>query len=133
VRPLLALDLALGPGLEEAIRQRVLAEEAFCVLDQRLSPRRLQETLELLGATAVIDVNGRHARVSGRDVDDDIGLVMLTSGSSASPKAVQLTWNALRASAEMTQAALRHDRARSGFPACPRATSAASPCCCAPS
>ena len=88
MRPLLALDLALGPGLEEAIRQRVLAEEAFCVLDQRLSPRRLQETLELLGATAVIDVNGRHARVSGRDVDDDIGLVMLTSGSSASPKAV---------------------------------------------
>jgi len=116
VRPLLALDLALGPGLEEAIRQRVLAEEAFCVLDQRLSPRRLQETLELLGATAVIDVNGRHARVSGRDVDDDIGLVMLTSGSSASPKAVQLTWNALRASAEMTQAALRHDRAPVWFP-----------------
>ena len=107
VRPLLALDFALGPELEGAIRDRVDHGEAFCVLDQRLSPRRRDETLDLLGAGAVIDSNGRRARDGGRDVDDDIGLVMLTSGSSGDPKAAQLSWRALRASADMTQAALR--------------------------
>jgi len=35
---------------------------------------------------------------------NDIGLVMLTSGSSGPPKAAQLSWDALRASAEITQA-----------------------------
>jgi O-succinylbenzoic acid--CoA ligase len=116
VRPLLALDVALGPGLEEAVRQRVQRREPFCVLDQRLSPRRQEESLDLLGAGAVIDASGRHPRNAGRDVDDEIGLVMLTSGSSGDPKAVQLSWEALQASADLTQAALRSTEAPVWFP-----------------
>ena len=113
---MLALDFALGPELEGAIRDRVMHSEAFCVLDQRLSPRRRHETLDLLGATAIIDSDGRHPREGGRSVEDDTGLVMLTSGSSADPKAAQLTWDALRASADMTQAALRTSGAPVWFP-----------------
>jgi O-succinylbenzoic acid--CoA ligase len=116
VRPLLALDFELGPELEGAIRQRALLGEAFCVLDRRLSARRMDETLSLLGATAVLDSNGRHPREGGRAVDDDIGLVMLTSGSVAEPKAAQLTWGALKASADMTQEALRTSGAPVWFP-----------------
>lgn len=104
---LLALDFELGPALEDALRDAVDTESAFCVLDRRLSPRRRDEQLTLLGATHVVNEDGRVAREAGRQVDDEIGLVMLTSGSSGDPKAVELTWDALRASADMTQATLR--------------------------
>jgi O-succinylbenzoic acid--CoA ligase len=107
VNSLLALDFELGPSLEHAIRDAIDAQSAFCVLDQRLSPRRREEQLVALGATHVVDESGRTTRGSGQQVDDDIGLVMLTSGSSGDPKAVELSWEALRASAEMTQTSLR--------------------------
>jgi O-succinylbenzoic acid--CoA ligase len=119
VRPLLALDFELGPELEAAIRERVQLDEAFCVLDRRLSARRQDETLSLLGATAVLDSNGRHIHKAGRSVDDDVGLVMLTSGSVAEPKAVQLTWRALKASADMTEKALRTNGGPVWFPCLP--------------
>jgi O-succinylbenzoic acid--CoA ligase len=107
VRPLLALDLGLGPTLEAAIRRCVDEAEAFCVLDQRLSPRRREESLALLGATHVLNAQGRTPHNAGREVENDIGLVMLTSGTSGDPKAAQLSWDALRASADVTQATLR--------------------------
>ena len=44
---------------------------------------------------------------------------MLTSGSSGEPKAVELTWPALRASAELTQSTLRGDLAPVWFPCLP--------------
>jgi O-succinylbenzoic acid--CoA ligase len=113
---LLALDLPLGPELEQAIRTCVNDHVAFCVLDQRLSPRRQSESLDLLGATSVVDSNGSHRRRSGREVEDRIGLVMLTSGSSGDPKAVQLSWTALQASADMTGAALHGSGAPVWFP-----------------
>jgi o-succinylbenzoate---CoA ligase len=107
VNSLLALDFELGPALERAIRDAIDDQCAFSVLDRRLSPRRRDEQLTLLGATHVIDENGRTNREEGRQVDSDIGLVMLTSGSSGEPKAVELAWDALRASAELTQSTLR--------------------------
>jgi O-succinylbenzoic acid--CoA ligase len=83
------------------------ASEAFCVLDRRLSPRRRLEQVDRLGATSVRDKDGVSALASGVPVDGEIGLVMLTSGSSGEPKAVELSWSALRASAEITQSTLR--------------------------
>jgi O-succinylbenzoic acid--CoA ligase len=110
VNSLLALDFELGPALERAIRDAVDARSAFAVLDRRLSPKRRDEQLSNLGATHVVDQNGRTAR-NGQPVDSDVGLVMLTSGSSGEPKAVELTWEALVASADMTQSTLRVDGA----------------------
>src|ERR1039457_6938261 len=89
---------------------------AFCVLDQRLSPRRRHETLDLLGATAIIDSDGRHPREGGRSVEDDTGLVMLTSGSSADPKAAQRGGAAWRAGPDMPRAPRRTGGPRVWFP-----------------
>ena len=119
MRSLLALDFPLGPELESALRECVDTEQAFCVLDQRLSPRRRVEELELLGTTAILDPTGRSTFASGRSVENDIGLVMLTSGSSGPPKAAQLSWDALRASAEITQATLRGENPPVWYPCLP--------------
>lgn len=67
----------------------------------------------------ILDENGRSALHSGREVDDEIGLVMLTSGSSGTPKAAELTWSALEASAVLTQATLRGERAPAWYPCLP--------------
>jgi o-succinylbenzoate---CoA ligase len=109
VTSLLALDFELGPDLERAIREAVDAATAFCVLDRRTSPSRRVEELERLGASAVRDRDGVTKLSSGARVDDEIGVVMLTSGSSGQPKTVELSWSALRASAELTQSTLRGD------------------------
>ncbi|MEO9180552.1 MAG: AMP-binding protein [Acidimicrobiales bacterium] len=116
---LLALDFELGPDLERALRDAVGAHEAFCVLDRRLSPRRRLEELALLGATTIRDPGGRRILSTGSEIDAGVGLVMLTSGSSGEPKAVELTWEALRASAELTQATLRGDQPPVWFPCLP--------------
>lgn len=106
MNPLVALDFELGPDLERAIRDRVDAGEAFCVLDRRLSQRRRAKDLEVLGATAVLGEDGLNP-LPGVPVDDEIGLVMLTSGSSGPAKAAELSWEALAASAALTQTTLR--------------------------
>lgn len=102
-----ALDLDLGPALELALRDCYAHSRAFCVLDRRLAPRRRDEELERLGATDVVTCEGTATRLSGREVDDEVGAVILTSGSSGPAKAAELTWGALRASAVMTQTTLR--------------------------
>ncbi|MHB2028228.1 MAG: AMP-binding enzyme [Acidimicrobiales bacterium] len=107
MRNLLAMDLPLGPELARAIRRCAESGDAFCVIDQRLSARQRLEQLALLGATAIVDQSGRRSRREGQLVDDGVGLVMLTSGSSGTAKAAELTWTALRASAELTQRTLR--------------------------
>ncbi len=119
MQDLLAIDLALGPALEAALRRCADEQQAFCVLDQRLSLRRKEEEIELLGATEVLDDTDRHSVRGGRNVDDEIGLVMLTSGSSGTPKAAELTWTALRASAALTQASLRAEVPPIWFPCLP--------------
>jgi O-succinylbenzoic acid--CoA ligase len=119
VQSLLAIDLPLGPALEVALRECAERRQAFCVLDQRLSPRRRDEELAALGATSILDADGTIGHLGGADVDDEIGLVMLTSGSSGVPKAVELTWDALVASADLTQSSLRSESAPVWFPCLP--------------
>lgn len=116
---LVALDFALGPELEMALRHCVASHEAFCVLDQRVSESRREEVLQLLAPTQVWTPNGRATRREGRGVDDEIGLVMLTSGSSGTPKAAELTWRALSASARITQASLRAETPPVWYPCLP--------------
>ncbi|HEY7931333.1 MAG TPA: AMP-binding protein [Acidimicrobiales bacterium] len=116
---LLALDFDLGPELEAAVRDCVADHVAFCVLDRRLSPRRRDEELRALGATHRRDETGVHALGGGREVDDEVGLVMLTSGSSGAPKAAELTWTALEASARTTNDALRGSSPSVWYPVLP--------------
>jgi len=116
---LYALDLELGPELEVALRECCARGHAFCVLDRRLAPRRRDEQLDRLGATDVVNIQGTTSRTSGREVDDDVGAVILTSGSSGPAKAAELTWDALRASAVITQATLRGDDPPVWYPCLP--------------
>lgn len=116
---LLALDFSLGPDLERALRRCVESRQGFCVLDQRLSASARARELELLGATALLDGDGRTDLHAGSDVDPEIGLVMLTSGSSGTPKAAEITWDALHASAVLTQATLRDDEPPVWLPCLP--------------
>ncbi len=103
---LIALDFALGPDLEYALRDCAEGGRAVCVLDQRVSAARRAEDLAALGATHLRDRFGVSALEGGREVDDEVGLVMLTSGSSGAPKAVEHTWSSLQASARITQESL---------------------------
>jgi o-succinylbenzoate---CoA ligase len=119
VQSLLAIDLPLGPALELTLRECAARGQAFCILDQRLSARRRDEELAALGATSILGPEGTKEQPEGRDVDDGVGLVMLTSGSSGVPKAVELTWDALIASAELTQSSLRTDTPPVWFPCLP--------------
>ncbi|HUV57391.1 MAG TPA: AMP-binding protein [Acidimicrobiales bacterium] len=119
MKSLLALDLPLGPDLEYAVRRCADGYQPFCVLDQRLSRSKRVEQLALLGATELLDASGRVTLEDGRMVDDEVGLVMLTSGSSGTPKAAELTWDALKASAQMTQATLRGERPPTWYPCLP--------------
>jgi len=119
VARLYALDLELGPELEVALRECCAQRRAFCVLDRRLSPRGRDQQLERLGATHIVSVEGTYPRRSGREVDDEVGAVILTSGSSGPAKAAELTWDALRASAAITQATLRDDGPPVWYPCLP--------------
>ncbi|MHB1906893.1 MAG: AMP-binding enzyme [Acidimicrobiales bacterium] len=119
MRDLVALDLALGPDFQRAVAEVAASGDAFCVLDRRLSPRARAVELERLAPTHVLDATGRRARPEGRGVDDGVGLVMLTSGTSGSPKAAELTWTALAQSAAITQATLRDDEAPAWYPCLP--------------
>ena len=119
MKPLLALDYELGPEFEGAVRRCAELAQPFCVLDQRASSARREQDLEALGATAILSRSGRTQRPSGTMVDDDVGLVMLTSGSSGTPKAAELTWEALRASAVMTQRYLRTTQPPVWYPVLP--------------
>ena len=119
MRSLLALDLALGLELERSIRECVNSATPFSVLDQRVSSARTRAELELLGAGEILSPEGRVIRPQGRMVEDDIGLVILTSGSSGTPKAAQLSWSALSASATLTQSFLRGTRTPVWFPCLP--------------
>ena len=118
---LLALDFPLGPALVDELVDCAMTSQAFCVLDQRLSPRKRQESLELLGATHVRNAEGTVALDGGTPVEEGDGLVMLTSGSSGTPKAAIHTWASLVASADITQRSLRSDHAPVWLPLLPPA------------
>ncbi len=113
---LIALDIDMGPDLEAALRHHIDARRAVCVLDRRLSPRQRDAQISALGATHVDDGTGLVSLDGGRAVDAQVGLVILTSGSSGPPKAAELTWEALSASAAMTQSRLSRGAAPVWYP-----------------
>lgn len=104
---LVALDLALGNTLVEAIAECRERGDAFCVLDPTDSPRRRANVLAALLPTHLRNEDGVHVVAEGVPVETGDGAVVVTSGSSGTPKAAVLTWDALAASAAMTSLALR--------------------------
>ena len=103
----------------ESLARLVETETAFCVVDQRISPNLKAKQLQTLGATHLLTSEGEVALSAGTEVDPSVGVVMLTSGSSGDPKAAELSWDALEASARITSAALAIDTPSLWAPALP--------------
>lgn len=101
--------MGLSPQLFDVLRELVESRTAFCLLDQRLSVALQRTQLASLGATHVLSDEGVSQLDGGHEIDEQIGVVMLTSGSSGSPKAAELSWEALEASARITSNALAVD------------------------
>ena len=106
---LVALEMTLGPKLLDAISQVRDNGDAFCILDPRDSELRRAEVLRAIRPTHVLRNDGSYELSEGEPLDDGDGLVMLTSGSSGTPKAAIHTWDALDASARLTSDALGSD------------------------
>jgi o-succinylbenzoate---CoA ligase len=118
VPQLVALDLPQGPQLAVALAGVWEAGDAACVLDPRLPDEVRLRHLEVLAPTAILDATGLRAHPGGREVEAGDALVVMTSGSSADPKAAVLTHEAVAASAHAANLALGIDPARHRWVAC---------------
>jgi O-succinylbenzoic acid--CoA ligase len=103
VPELVALDFEQGPRFVDLVSQIWERGDAVCVLDQRLVGAARATQLEALAPTRRTLADGSEiAEPSGRGVDAGDALVVLTSGSTASPRAAVLTHDAVLASALAT-------------------------------
>jgi len=106
VQDLIALDLPQDDAVASVIEDIWEDGDAVCILDHRLAGPARQRALAALAPTVLIDRSGRHRLPGGTPVESGDALVILTSGSMASPKAAVHTVDSLTASAAMTSARL---------------------------
>jgi O-succinylbenzoic acid--CoA ligase len=87
---LVAISLP-SPAAAQAIRRTWDDGEAVAVLDPQAPRPRVEQALGLLQPTHLIDEDGRRRLPDGRPVDHAVAAVVLTSGTTGAPKAVELT------------------------------------------
>jgi o-succinylbenzoate---CoA ligase len=92
VSPTPLVAVALGrPEAEAAVRASWDAGEAVAVLDPAAPAAALDAALAHLRPTHLVDTDGRRAWPDGVPAADDVRAVVLTSGTTGRPKAVELT------------------------------------------
>jgi O-succinylbenzoic acid--CoA ligase len=107
---LVALDLPWGEQFVRALERVWSAGDAATPLDPRLPPAAAAEMLAALRPTHVLGPDGALVALEGGlPTEPGDALVVATSGSSATPKAIVLTEAAVRASAEATSRRLAVD------------------------
>ena len=103
---LVALDLPGGPDLVRAVADTWEKGDAVFPVDQRLPTAERAKVLENVRPTHVLSDGGLRQAYRGVPVETGDALVIATSGTSGSPKAVVLTMSAVEAAAAMTSLAI---------------------------
>ncbi len=89
-RALTAVVLA-RPDAAEAVGRCWDRDEAVAVVDPDLPSAALEQLLDALAPTHVLDGSGRRARAGGVPVESAVAAVVVTSGTTGSPKLVELS------------------------------------------
>ncbi len=118
VRKLVALALRGGERFLAELQRAWNASDAVLVVDERLPLTAQQNLVARMGASVLVDDDGRHRLRGGWPVEDGDALVMATSGSTGKPKGVVLTHEAVRANVDATCSALGVDPTADCWLAC---------------
>jgi O-succinylbenzoic acid--CoA ligase len=119
VAEVVALDLPGGPDFVTALRRVWDDGDAVFPVDRRLPPVAALQVMEAVAPSAVIGADGERRRLAGgRPAEPGDAVVVATSGTTGEAKAVVLTHDAVRASAEATSLRLGVDPDRDHWLAC---------------
>jgi len=105
---LVAVVAARRPAAE-VIRATWADGDAVVVLDPAAPRAVIDGLVEQLAPTAVVVEGERHARPEGIPVPEGIAAVVVTSGTTARPKGVELTYDGLTAIGHGWAAAIGHE------------------------
>lgn len=115
---LVALDLPAGPAFVDALQRIWDAGDAVLPVDSRLPRPAVDQLLDGLRPSTVVDPDGSHPRTGGLPVREGDALVVATSGTTGEPKGAVLTHAAVEASARASSRRLEVDPARDRWVAC---------------
>ena len=104
---LLAVDVPAGPAWLPLVHRLWSQRIAFMPLDERLPEPERRRQLDIARPAAVLGVGGGSTVYGGAaPVDPDVAIVVATSGTSGSPRLVELSREAVVAAVEGSRAAL---------------------------
>jgi len=103
---LVALRLPPGPAWLETVTDLWAAGAAILPLDVRSTPSELRAIIALADPGVVESPDATQIRDGAASVDDRIGLVMPTSGTSGAPKLVEISKEAVSAAVHSSMRAL---------------------------
>lgn len=115
--PLVLIDLA-APEAARAVLGAWDRGEAVAVVDPLSSKSRLAALMDGLRPTHLVDASGFRRLADGHPVSGDVAAVVTTSGTTAAPRHVVLTREAMESSARAVSASLGIAREEDRWLAC---------------